>query len=68
MSKQNQVGGGMDYQAQMAENLASIAESLKVIAVSSMVTAAALKKIDEKGLPPSFLEMTEAWKQRWSAA
>ena len=66
MSKQDQ-DGVIDHQAQMAANLASIAESLKVIAESSKETAAVFEKIDENGLPPSFLEMTEAWRARWSA-
>ena len=61
-------GGGIDCQAQMAQSVASIAESLKVIAESSKATAAVFKKIDERGLPPSFLDMTEAWRLRWSVA
>ncbi|WP_341959177.1 hypothetical protein [Pseudomonas sp. RC10] len=55
-----------DYQAHVAKSLASIAESLKEIAEETRTTAAIFKKWDEKGLPPCFMDMTEAWKQRWS--
>jgi hypothetical protein len=53
------------YLAQLAKSAESIAASLREIADSSKTTAAILNKIDQKGLPPSFIEMTEAWKKRW---
>ena len=55
-------------QAKMAQDLASIAESLKEIAANSKVAAEVFKKWNDNGLPPGFVEMTEAWKQRWSVA
>lgn len=56
-----------EQQVRMANLLASIADSLKVIAESSTASAEVFRKWNCNGLPPGFVEMNEAWQQRWSA-
>ncbi|MFJ3486572.1 hypothetical protein ACIPL1_24685 [Pseudomonas sp. NPDC090202] len=58
----------MSNEEKMVQALESIAKSLMEIAESTKETAAHLRKWDSQGLPPGFVEMNEAWQQRWSAA
>lgn len=64
MNNQGQggAGGGIDYQAQMARNIAFIAESLQEIAAGIKATSAIFEKWETKGLPPSYTDMAEAFR------